>query len=73
MDKYYVHKKVCPTTDKTLTYSEVFYTHGVCPRCGHNNYCTITHYKVVVGHWEYKPWWRKVFLNEQDVFIPKER
>lgn len=72
MNKYYVHRKVCPATDKQLTYGEVFYRHGVCPMCGHKNSGTITHYKVVVGHWECKPWWRKVFLNEQDVFIPKE-
>lgn len=72
MDKYYVHMKVCPVTKKPLTLSEYAYTSGVCPYCGHINKGTITHHEKIVGHWEYVPWWRKVFLNEQDVFIPKE-
>lgn len=31
-----------------------YYVHlKICPMCGHNNFRTITHHKVVVGHWEY--------------------
>ncbi len=46
-----------------------YYVHmKVCPATKK----PLTHHEKVVGHWEYKPLWRKVFLNERDVFIPKE-
>lgn len=70
------HVTLCPTTGERLRSSEIYYSGGICPRCGHDNRGTITHkWKLVyrsfrVTHgWK---WWKNyhyyVTKNPEDAW-----
>ena len=63
---------VCPTTGKQLFKDEVYYSKGVCPRCGDISGSTFTHEKKIVGKWQTFNLFEKKFQGKRDRFIRKE-
>jgi hypothetical protein len=48
----YTYIPVCPETQQTMTHQEIYYSGGVCVKCGHDSRGTITHFKKIIGWWE---------------------
>jgi hypothetical protein len=64
---------VCPVTKERLFRNDVFYSSGICPRCGHDDESTICHEEKVVGKWTVKPSWiDRVFRKKKQKFYTKE-
>lgn len=71
LDEDYSFIYVCPKTKEELSNHEVFYSHGVCPRCGHNDNSTITHYDKVVGRYN-RPSMLERLQGKKTEFLTKE-
>lgn len=56
----YTYIAMCPSTHQLLSDNDVYYTNGVCPRCGNVATGTITHYKKIVGWWEQPSLFRRL-------------
>jgi len=63
----------CPSTGLQLLNHERMYSHGVCPRCGHDNGSTITHFKIEVGKWSDPSIFERLFKGVKPQWIPKDK
>ena len=72
LDTNYTHIDICPETGEQLNDDEVYYSEGVCPKCGHVDNSTITHYKQVVGRWNRPSFFEKWFKGKKIEFLRKE-
>jgi len=73
LDTNFSHIKVCPETEIELTNNQVCYRGGICPKCGHTDRGTFTHYKIIVGKWNRPSLFERWFQGKELEFIPKEQ
>jgi hypothetical protein len=50
----------CPKTNEQLSYDETMDSRGICPRCGSIDGFSITHRKIVSGHWWMPTFWERL-------------
>jgi hypothetical protein len=61
----------CTSCETELSNSQVCYSDGICPECGHNSHGTIVDHKKIVFreiHQEINPWW-KIWLQRYAKFV----
>lgn len=72
IDKNVSFVRICPENGLPLSYDEMMYSHGVCPRCGHNSHSTVTHSKKIIGRWVRPTIWEWIF-SKRKYFSPLEK
>lgn len=71
LDDEYSFIYVCPESGDQLTRHDVFYSHGICPKCGHDAHSTITHSDKIVGRWNRPSLWERI-RGKRTEFFKKE-
>ena len=59
---------VCAVCRQYLTTHEIYYSDGVCPRCGHDSDGTVCDTQTVIWRWvetESPSWWERWFLRRK--------
>lgn len=71
LDAEYSFIWVCPDTGAQLTRDDVYYSHGICPKCGHDGKSSITHGRQVPGRWNRPSLWERL-KGKRTEFVRKD-
>jgi len=72
LDKHNSHIKVCPKTKEEMSFDDIMYNNGVCPKCGHRSSFFLSHWQFYVGTFNRPSFFERVFQGKKIEFIPKE-
>ena len=68
LDTHYTHIDVCPHTGERLNDDEIYYSDGVCPRCGDTRRGSIIHHDKIAGRWNRPSFWERITGKRHEFF-----